>query len=291
VPTLEKLAHLSGEQVASIGSQDMNDTIWLKLAKRVNQLLASGDVDGIVITHGTDTMEETAYFLDLAVKSDKPVVLTGSMRPATAVGADGPANLYNAVATAADPRAAKRGVLVVMNDEVFAARDVEKMNTTNVDTFVSPERGPQGLVNTGKIAWFEPSLKRHTTGSEFNVSSLDKLPRVDVIYAHANMSVDLIEAAAKNGAKGIIIAGVGDGNMTAESVKALEALVKKNKLLVVRSSRLATGLVLRNNEINDDQAGFVASGEFNPAKSRVLAIFALTQTSDPKRVQVMFDTY
>jgi len=155
VPQLKELADLSGEQVANIGSQDMNDAVWLKLAQRVNQVLASPDVDGVVITHGTDTMEETAFFLDLTVKSDKPVVLVGSMRPATAVSADGPANLYSAVAVAASPGAKGRGVLVVLNDEVHAARNVTKTDTTSVETFKSPNRGPAGLVHTGQIAWFE----------------------------------------------------------------------------------------------------------------------------------------
>ena len=173
MPQLKKLADLSGEQVANIGSQDMNDAVWLKLAKRVNEVLASPDVDGVVITHGTDTMEETAYFLDLVVKSDKPVVLVGSMRPATAISADGPANLYNAVAVAASPGAKGRGVLVVLNDEIHAARNVTKTNTTSVDTFKSPNRGPVGLVHTGQIAWFEQMDRRHTTKSEFDVAGRD----------------------------------------------------------------------------------------------------------------------
>ncbi|MBX5480661.1 MAG: type II asparaginase [Myxococcaceae bacterium] len=291
VPNLEGLAQLSGEQVANIGSQDMNDEVWLKLAKRVNALLQSPDVDGIVITHGTDTMEETAYFLNLVTKSDKPVVLVGSMRPATAVSADGPANLYNAVAVAADPGARGRGVLVVMNDEIHQARNVQKTNTTNVETLESPQRGPQGLVHTGKITWFEPMDKKNTARSEFSIAGLDHLPRVDIIYAHANMSPDLIDAAVKNGAKGIVIAGVGDGNMTKEAAMQLEKLAKQRGLLVIRSSRVPTGLVLRNNEIDDDKAGFVASGELNPAKSRVLAQLALTKTRDPKKVQQIFNTY
>lgn len=291
VPNLQDLATLTGEQVANIGSQDMNDQIWLRLAKRVNEVLQSDDVDAVVITHGTDTMEETAYFLNLVVKSTKPVVLVGSMRPATAVSADGPANLYNAVAVAADPGARNRGVLVVINDEIHAARNVEKMNTTNVETFKSPERGPQGLVNTGKIAWFEPMDKRNTARSEFSVEGLQKLPRVDILYAHANMSPDLIDAAVRGGAKGIVIAGVGDGNMTEGALAALERWAKQKGILVVRSTRLPTGMVLRNNEVNDDKSGFVASGEFNPAKSRVLAQLALTETNDPKRVQQMFNTY
>ncbi|RKG90940.1 type II asparaginase [Corallococcus terminator] len=291
VPHLDTLAKLSGEQVVNIGSQDMNDAVWLKLAARVNALLASPDVDGIVVTHGTDTLEETAYFLDLVVKSDKPVVLVGSMRPATAISADGPANLYNGVAVAASPEARGRGVLVVINDEIHAARNVTKMNTTNVETFHSPNRGPAGLVNTGAITWMDPVDKKHTKATEFSVKGLKTLPRVDILYAHANMSPDLIEAAVDNGAQGLVIAGVGDGNMTQASIDALEKVQREHGVAVVRSSRVPTGLVLRDNEINDDQKGFVASGEFNPPKSRVLLQLALTKTCKPDRIQRMFDEY
>src|SRR5262245_28538211 len=149
VPTMTNFAELSGEQVANIGSQTMNHEVWLKLAKRVNEVLA-GDTDGVVITHGTDTMEETGYFLSLVVKSDKPVVLVGSMRPATAIGADGPANLYNAVALAADDDARGRGPLVILNDTVHYARETQKTHTTRLDTFQSPNRGLAAMMNTGK---------------------------------------------------------------------------------------------------------------------------------------------
>jgi L-asparaginase len=290
VPNLDQLAVLSGEQVANIGSQDMNDEVWLKLAQRVNQVLRSPDVDGVVITHGTDTLEETAYFLDLVVKSEKPVVLVGSMRPATAVSADGPGNLYNAVATAGDVKARGRGVLVVINDKIHAARNVTKTNTTNVDTFESPNRGPTGVVTAGKIAWFEPMDKRHTSRSEFEVGGREKLPRVDIVYAHSNMNADLIQAALKNGARGVVIAGVGDGNMSKQAIDVLADAVKAG-VVVVRSTRLESGLVLRNSEVNDDKLGFVASGELNPGKSRVLLLLALTETKDPRAVQHMFDTY
>ncbi|MBZ4411194.1 type II asparaginase [Myxococcus faecalis] len=290
VPNLDKLARLSGEQVVNIGSQDMNDAVWLKLAKRTNELLASPDVDAVVVTHGTDTLEETAYFLDLVVKSDKPVVLVGSMRPATATSADGPGNLYNAVAVAASPEAKGRGVLIVINDEIHAARNVTKTNTTNVETFRSLNRGPAGVVNTGDIHWFEKMDKRHTVDSEFSIAGESALPRVDILYAHANMSPDLIDSAVKNGAKGLVIAGVGDGNMTQPALDTLAKHVKKG-VVVVRSTRLPSGLVLRNNEINDDQKGFVASGELNPAKSRVLLQLALLETKDPTRVQRMFEEY
>jgi L-asparaginase len=287
VPNLDKLAVISGEQVASIGSQDMNDAVWLKLAKRVNESLASPDVDGVLITHGTDTLEETSYFLTLVVKSDKPVVMVGSMRPATAISADGPGNIYNGVAVAADPRANGKGTLVSLNDEFHYARNVVKTDTTSVQTFKSLNRGPAGLVHTGKVQWFEPMDKKVGKATEFSVDGLVKLPRVDVIYAHANMSADLIDAAVRNGAQGIVVAGVGDGNMTAAALDTLEK-VAKTGVVVVRSTRLPEGVVLRNNEVNDDKLGFVASGEMNPAKSRVLLQLALTKTKDPLQIQKMF---
>lgn len=290
VPNLNKLADISGEQVVNIGSQDMNDAVWLQLAKALAAALARDDVDGALITHGTDTLEETSYFLSLVTKSTKPVVMVGSMRPATAISADGPGNIYNGVAVAADPKATGRGTLVSLNDEFHYARNVVKTDTTSVQTFESINRGPAGLVHTGTVEWFQPMDKKVGAQTEFSVDGLDTLPRVDILYAHANMSADLIEAAVKNGAKGIVVAGVGDGNMTSPALDALKK-VAKSGVVVVRSTRLPKGLVLRNNEVNDDEMGFVASGELNPAKSRVLLQLALTKTSDPTRIQAMFYTY
>ena len=290
VPNLGKVAQLRGEQVANIGSQDMNDKVWLSVAKRVNELAASPDVDGIVITHGTDTMEETAYFLNLVAKTDKPIVLVGSMRPATAISADGPANLYNGVAAVGSKDATGRGVLVVINDKIHNARNVTKTETTNVETFESPNRGLAGLVNRGSVKWFERPDKRHTSRSEFAGINVAQLPRVEIIYAHSNMDASLIDAAIKGGAKGIVIAGVGDGNMSKAAIDAL-AKAAKAGTVVVRSTRLESGQVLRNNEVNDDEKGFVASGELNPGKSRALLQLALTKTSDAKQVQRMFDEY
>jgi len=290
VPQMKDLADISGEQVVNIGSQDMNDEVWLKLGKRVNEVLSSPDVDAVVITHGTDTLEETSYFLDLIVKSDKPVVLVGSMRPATAISADGPMNLYNAVATAVDPKARGRGVLVVINDYLFAARNVVKVNTSNIDAFRSPNRGPAGLANTGKLTWFEVPGGKRNKQSEFSIDNVDALPRVDIIYAHANMSTDLIDAAVTNGAKGIVLAGVGDGNATTQAIDKL-AEVAKQGVVVVRSTRIVSGLTYRNNEVNDDKLGFVAALELNPAKSRVLLQQALLLTKDPQTIQRMFSEY
>jgi L-asparaginase len=290
VPQLKDLADISGEQVVKIGSQDMSDAIWLKLGKRVNELLKSNDIDAVVITHGTDTMEETAYFLDLVTKSDKPVVLVGSMRPSTAISADGPGNLYDAVTVAADPTAKGRGVLVVLNDQVYAARDVYKTNTTQVDTFKSPDHGPLGTVEAGSARLVGMPAGKHTTKSEFSIDGMESLPKVDIVYAYANMGRELIDAAVKAGAKGIVVAGVGNGNMTAEALQALSD-ARKQGVVIVRSTRLPSGYVTRNAEVNDDELGFVVSEDLKPAKARVLLKLALTQSSDPGRVQQMFREY
>jgi L-asparaginase len=290
VPTIKEIAVITGEQIASIGSQDMSDEVWLKLANRINDILAADSVDGIVVTHGTDTMEETAYFLTLVVKSNKPVVLTGSMRPSTALSADGPLNIYNAVAVAADKASRGRGVMVAANDDIHSAHDIIKTNTTDVQTFLSPGYGLLGITLYGKQTYFRFPYSKHTLESEFSVKGMTSLPRVDILYAHADMSPDLIDAAVKAGAKGIVMAGVGDGNMTGKALEALGRAAKAG-VVCVRSSRVPTGRTWRNSEINDDQWGFVASGELVPSKARVLLKLALTKTADPKVIQTMFETY
>jgi L-asparaginase len=243
-----------------------------------------------VITHGTDTMEETAYFLNLTVKSDKPVVMVGSMRPSTAVSADGPLNLYDAVAVAADPRAKGRGVLVVMNDQIQGAHSLTKTSTTAVQTFMSPLRGLVGVSAYGKNDFYNNPSWKHTTSSEFDISSVTKLPRVDIVYGDVDMQPDLINCSVNSGAKGIVIAGVGNGNMNKASVDAAAAAVKKG-VVVVRSSRVATGTVGRNVEVKDDELGFIASDELNPQKSRILLSLALLKPHTPQQIQEMFTTY
>ena len=290
VPGIEKLANIKGEQISNVGSQDMSFEIMLKLAKRINELLPTSGVDGIVVTHGTDTMEETAYFLNLAVKSDKPVVMVGSMRPSTAVSADGPLNLYNAVAVAADPNAKGRGVLVVMNDQIHAAHSLTKTSTTAIQTFMSPVRGVVGVSAYGKNDWYNNPPWKHTSQSEFDISKVTKLPRVDVVFVSVDMSPDLIDASVNAGAKGIVIAGVGNGNMNKATIDAAARAVKKG-VVVVRSSRVATGLVDRNVEVNDDELGFIASDELNPQKSRILLSLALLNQTQPAKLQEMFRTY
>src|SRR5580765_190984 len=214
VPQAKKLARLTGEQVSNIGSQDMNDEVWLKLADRVNQVLAKPDVTGVVITHGTDTIEETGFFLNLVTKSKKPVVLTAAMRPSTALSADGPLNFFNAVAVAAHPDAAGRGVLVVVNDWIHGASSLTKTSTTAVQTFLSPLSGLIGTVAYGKAEFNRGPVGRNTSDSEFSLDGVTALPRVDIIMAYENMDGALIDAAVAAGAKGIVIAGVGNGNLT-----------------------------------------------------------------------------
>jgi len=290
VPQAKKLANLKGEQISNIGSQDMNDEVWLKLANRINQLVAMPEVNGVVITHGTDTIEETAYFLNLVIRSKKPVVLTAAMRPSTALSADGPLNFYNAVAVAANKDAVGRGVLVVVNDWIHGAASLTKTSTTAVQTFLSPVRGLIGVVAYGDTEFYHGPVGRNTADSEFSVAEASKLPRVDIIMAHENMDGALIDAAVAAGAKGIVIAGVGNGNMTAGAVKALAAQAAKG-IVCVRSTRVATGIVGRNVELDDDKLGFVASLGHNPQKARTLLRVALLKTTDVKQIQRYFDEY
>lgn len=291
VPLLNDVANLKGEQIANIGSQDMNDKVWLKLAKRINVLLKDKHVDAIVITHGTDTLEETAYFLNLVVKSEKPVILTASMRPATSISPDGPMNLYQAVVVATKPEATDRGVMVVMNNEIHYAAEITKTHTVNPDTMRSPNRGLAGKCDAKICTFFSPTIKIHTSDSKFSVpDDLESLPRVDIIYAHANASQDLINAAANMGAKGIVIAGVGDGNMTNDMLDGVTKLAKQG-IVIVRSTHVGAGIVKRNVEINDDALGFVAARELNPQKARVLLQLALLETDNVKKIQDYYLNY
>ena len=289
VPQIKQYAEVSGEQVSNIGSENMTDKIWLKLAKRCNELLADPNVSGIVITHGTDTLEETAYFLNLVTKSDKPVILVGAMRPATAISADGPMNLLEAVRVASTPEAKGKGVMIVMNDEINGARDVTKTNTTNPATFKSPELGAMGYVSGNKVRFYKQSTKRHTTNSEFDVSKLDTLPRVDIIYSHVDDDRVMADAAVAAGAKGIIHAGTGNGSIANPTMEGLKDAVAKG-VVVVRSARVPNGATTVSLPMWT-KAGFLESDTLNPQKARLLLQLALTKTQDPKEIQRMFDQY
>lgn len=286
VPGMDKLARISAEQISAIGSQDMNDKVWFDLAGRIKSAIETREADGIVITHGTDTMEETAFFLQTVLDTDIPVVLVGSMRPSTAIGADGPANLYEAVRVAATPEARSRGVLVVLNDTIHGARWAQKTNTTSVDTFRSPDAGPVGYVDTGSVRFLQPGTADR--GSRLKLPAAPPLPRVDIVYSHANMDAAPIEDAVKRGAKGIVLAGVGDGNSSKAAIDALAAAAKQG-VVVMRSTRVGSGFVNRNVEVNDDQLGLVVSLDLSPQKARLLLQLLLANgISDPKAVQQAF---
>ncbi len=290
VPGLTDLATLKGEQISNVGSQDMSFEIMMKLAKRIAELDKDNTVNGVVITHGTDTMEETAYFLNLVTHTEKPMVLVGSMRPSTAVSADGPLNLYNAVAVAGDPNARNRGVLLVMNDWIHSAQTLTKVSTTAVQTFMSPIRGLIGTTAYGVNEYYRYPHNKYGAKSEFNVEGATKLPRVDIIYADADMPADLIDASVNLGAKGIVIAGVGNGNMPKSCLDACARAAKKG-VIVVRSTRVTTGNVGRNVECNDDEMGTVASYDLNPQKSRVLLSVALLKPRKADEIQKLFYEY
>jgi L-asparaginase len=286
VPGIEKLAKLTAEQISNIGSQDMNDEVWVKLAQRINALFGKGEADAVVITHGTDTMEETAFFLEQVVASDKPVVLVGSMRPSTAISADGPANLHGAVKVAASKEAQGRGVLIVLNDTIHESRDATKTNTTSLQTFVSPNAGPAGFVDAATVRFVEPVVG--STRPRFKVPEKAPLPRVDIIYSHSNMAADEVADALKRGAKGLVLAGVGDGNSSKAVIDALSAAAKQGTP-VVRSSRVGSGFTVRNAEVSDDKLGLVAALDLNPPKARVLLQLLLANgIADVAHVQEEF---
>lgn len=288
VPQLADIAQVTPKQVVQIGSQDMTDDVWLKLAKTINADCSK--VDGFVITHGTDTMEETAYFLNLTVKCKKPVVLVGAMLPSTGLGADGPRNLYNAVLTAATKETAKQGVVVAMNNIVVGARDLMKSNTVQPETFVAANFGKVGTIFNNKVTYESTSLRPHTYQTPFDVSKIEKLPKVGIVYNHGGVEGIQAQALVDAGYAGIVNAGVGNGNIHKSIFPILEKAAKSG-IAVVRSSRVPTGATTKDAEVDDAKYGFLSSGTLNPQKARVLLQLGLTKTKDVKKLQEYFDTY
>lgn len=289
VPEMQNIANIKGEQVFQIGSESYNNERWLKLGRRVSELLKSADVDGVVITHGTDTIEETGYFLNLTLKSEKPVVIVGSMRPGSAMSADGPLNIYNSVIVASDKNSAGKGVLVVMNDEIHSARDVTKTNTVKVETFRSLY-GPLGTIIEGKPRYYRTLARPHTTQTEFDIDKIDALPEIGVVLAHGNMSRVPYDAFAAAGVKAIIHVGTGSGSVADYIAPVLKEMRGKG-VLIVRASRTGSGIVVRNGEANDDELDYIVTDDQNAGKARILLSLALTKTSDTKELQQLFWKY
>ncbi|GAB7546706.1 asparaginase [Cupriavidus sp. CuC1] len=289
VPEISKVANVKGEQVFQIGSESFNNERLLKLGKRVSELLKQPDVDGIVITHGTDTIEETTYFLNLTLKSDKPVVVVGSMRPGTALGADGALNLYDAVLVASSPESRGKGTLAVLNDEIHTGRDVTKTNTFKIETFRSPF-GPLGYVVEGRTLYYRLPARPHTMQTEWDIDKIDKLPEVAVVYAYGNVNPASVDAAVKNGAKAIVYAATGNGSVGDYMVEPLKAARAKG-VQIVRASRTGSGVVVRNAEQPDDKYDWLVTDDQLPQKARILMALALTKTNDTKELQKIFWKY
>ena len=290
VPGIEKLATVKSEQISNIGSQDMNDKVWFSLAKRIRQIFDGNEADGVVITHGTDTMEETAFFLNNVLDSAKPVVLVGSMRPGTALSADGPLNLYEAVEVAASAQSRGRGVMVVMNETIHAPRWVTKTNVTSVQSFQSLNAGPLGYVDPASVRFLAPVGQ--AAAARYTLPKDEQLPRVDIVYAHSNMDASQIDHAIQDNARGIVIAGVGDGNVSKAAMEAMLRAVQKG-IVVVRATRVPSGFVNRNVEVDDDKSGFVVAYDLNPQKARVLTqlLIANGVTAADKVQQAFAATY
>ena len=290
LPELKDIASVRELPFRRLPSQALADTDWLDLAREIHKIFAQDEADGIVITHGTNTLEESAYFLNLTLKTDKPVVIVGSMRPSSAISADGYLNLLNAVKVAADPNSRGRGCLVVMNDTIFSGRDVTKNATYRVDAFQSRDLGPLGFADAdGKIVYYHKPDRRHTVETEFDVARTHSLPRVDIVLSYVGADGALIEAAVKAGAKGIISAATGAGRPTPAQDAAFDKAYKEHGVLMCLCSRVASGRVVRSPGLA--KRGFVAGDNLPPWKARVLLSLALAKTTDANDIQRMFDTY
>ena len=289
LPELAKVANVRGEQVFQVASESLTDDNLLTLAKRVSALSKQADVDGIVITHGTDTLEETAFFLTLTVRTSKPIVVVGSMRPGTALSADGALNLYNAVNVAGSKDAAGKGVLVTMNDEIQSGRDVSKSVNIKTEAFKS-QWGPLGMIVEGRNYWFRAPVKRHTMQSEFDIDSITALPPVEIAMGYEGVGPTAIDALGKSGIKALVHGGTGNGSVANRIVPHLQK-VRTDGIVVIRSSRVPDGFVLRNAEQPDDKYDWVVAHDLRPQKARILAMVAMTKTSDTRELQRIFWEY
>lgn len=288
VPEIHEIGRIKGEQIANIGSQDMTIETWLKLSNRINEIFEKDEANGVVITHGTDTMEETAYFLSLTVQSNNPVVLVGAMRPATALSQDGNRNLLDAVTVAASPKSEDAGVVIAMNEFILDARGVSKTSTTNTSAFQNRNFGPIGTVFDGDVNYYYKPLRN--PADKFDVRRFETLPKVDILYGYVGAPTGAVSSAVKYGALGLVYAGVGNGNFSAGVQEALAKAVEDG-VAVVRSSRIAHGRVTLNNEVDDQKYGFMVADNLSPQKARILLMLALTKTSDREEIQNFLFNY
>ena len=290
VPEAQTLAEVLPEQVINVGSTEVYPRHWLTLANRVNRQFADdATAAGVAVTHGTATLEETAYFLNLTVRDRRPVAVTGAMRPPSAMGTDADNNLLDAVRVASAPDSAGRGVLVVLNNEIQAARDVTKTDSYRVETFQSGHLGFLGYADSdGAVTYYRRPERRHTADSEFDVSAIAELPQVEIAYAYAGVSGIVVDALVAAGVKGIVAAGLGSGGSPSTFMAALRRAVAAG-IPVVISTHVGTGRVLQTRRFMED--GYVVADNLHPKKARILLMLGLTQTSDPAELQRMMLEY
>ncbi len=283
VPEIDEVADIEAVQVCNVNSDDITAEIWLTLANTINEMAKDPDVSGFVITHGTDTMEETAYFLNLTVRTDKPVVLTGAMRPATALSADGPLNLYEAVCVAASKEAVGQGVLIVFSDRIYAARTMAKTSTYSVMAIAAGEAGDIGIVRDGVVYLYEHSGRKHTTASEFDISGLETLPKVSVLFFSVDADPELLKYAAEH-SDGLVIAGAGAGEFSEKWIEVINGLT----IPVVISSRIDDGIITRENLLCENT---IPANTLSPQKAAILLRLALTKEVTREYLEELFLQY
>ena len=290
VPAIKTIAQIQVEQISNISSSDMTPEIWIRLAARVNELLARPEIAGIVVTHGTNTLEETAYFLDLTTTSSKPVILVGAERPASDSDSDGPRNLLDAIRVAIAPEAVSKGVMVVMNGQINAARDVTKTNTSQVETFRSLEFGELGVVDVQSVRFYRTPLRRQTLA----VNSKTQLGNIDIVMSYAGADGRMIRSMLRDGAvQGLVIAGLGLGGVPALMFDAIKE-ARARGIPVVSSTRVPTGRVfplsaMKGSALTLKQIGCQLADNLSPQKARILLMLALTDTHAPETLQKYFD--
>jgi L-asparaginase len=304
MPGIERYATAEFEQFSNLASSELTLDQWLALTRRINDLFVTDrGLEGIVVTSGTDTLEELAYFLDLTVLSEKPVVVVGSMRNPSTLGYEGAANLLEAFRVAASPDARGKGVLVVLNDEINAAREVTKTDALRLHTFQSRTVGVVGVVDADRVVFYRSDLKRHTSRSEFDLSGVARLPRVDVILVYQGADGDLIRAAVDHGAKGIVMATAGAGATSGTQQEGILYALKKGVPVVI-TTRTGSGRIApvrgggrggppgtATSLSEDERRRRIAGEDLAPVKARILLMLALTRTSDPTEIQRMFSEY
>ena len=288
IPGIASLCEIESLELMNLDSSNLQPEDWQKMARAVADNYEG--YDGFVITHGTDTMEETAYFVHLAAKTNKPIIFVGSMRPSTGMSADGPKNLYNAVVLAASEKAAGKGVLVAMNEQIISAREAFKSNTTSVETFQPANFGTLGYIFNSEVHFGAVPAQKHTVDTPFDVTGMTELPKVGIVYNYSNVPAEPVKALVAAGYEGLVNAGLGNGNIH-KNVLPVLAQAAKDGIAVVRASRVVTGSTTKHAEVDDSKYGFIAAQFLNPQKARVLLQLALTVTKDPAQIQAFFDEY